>query len=364
MASHLRAFEVLPWRNPRALRRSDAWLPWVAFNIASLAGFAANFALVGRHQSAVELAPMRADWHAAFPPLDSMVELGAWLVRIHIGDLLAHPAGRGHTAGLPMFLACLAAAWAMLRLRRYVLLLLCAAPFAFNLLAAALRRYPYGEEIRVALYLAPFVCLLGGVGLAAIEQWIRRGRPTTGTPGLVFVAFLLALGLASIGKDFVEPYKSRSDATLRDFARSFWAEAQREGEVVAFDTDCGMTFVDEIERQFSSWFIYRCNQRIYSPRHAAGEAPSWEALSPDRPVRFVRYVSGQLSYDELAFRRWREGLSAQCASLQQQTHAFERYDAAPGEPVDYVEVWTCVPQGPIRPSTVGCPAPSSRLSPE
>lgn len=343
-------------------RRNDAWLPWGAFNLASLAGFAASFALVAGRQSAQELAYMRADWQAAFPPLDSVIDLAVWFVRIHIGDLLAHPAGRGHTGGLAMFVVCLAAVWALLRSRHFLFLLLCAAPFAMNLIAAALQRYPYGEEIRVALYLAPFVCLAGGVGLAAIERWIRRGRPATRTPGLFFVALFFALGVSSIGKDFVEPYKSRSDATMRDFARSFWAEAEREGEVVALDSDCGLSFSDEAEQELSSLFIYRCNRRIYSPRHAAGEAVRLESLSAERPVRFIHYVSGELAYDALAYRRWQVDMKASCVSLRKESHAFERYDYKKGDPIDYVEVWTCVPRGPGEASAFGCrsgePGPS------
>ena len=82
-------------------------------------------------------------------------------------------------------LLCLAAAVVLLRQARYRLLLLFAAPFALNLLAAALRLYPYGGHMRLAMHLVPIVCLLAGVGAAALSFPSPSGRGRAPTRAVV-----------------------------------------------------------------------------------------------------------------------------------------------------------------------------------
>ena len=41
------------------------------------------------------------------------------------------------------------------------------APFALALVAASLKRYPYGSEARLMQFAAPSICLLSGLGAAS-----------------------------------------------------------------------------------------------------------------------------------------------------------------------------------------------------
>ena len=59
---------------------------------------------------------------------------------------------------------------------RYRLLVLCSAPFALNLIAAAMRRFPYGGHMRLAMHLVPLVCILAGIGAAA-DSPVARPEP-------------------------------------------------------------------------------------------------------------------------------------------------------------------------------------------
>ena len=100
------------------------------------------------------------------------------------------PAGlsvwRGN-GGSTLTLVCVAVAVVVLcRRRQFGLVFLCLAPLGLTLVAAALRRYPYGQMVRFQIYMAPAFCLLGGIGggadraaagpCAAPERPPRPGR--------------------------------------------------------------------------------------------------------------------------------------------------------------------------------------------
>ena len=151
-------------------------------------------------------------------------------------------------------------------------------PFILNLIAAAMRRYPYGGHMRLTLYLTPLVSILAAIGAAAIFQWLCRRpwlsprqaktsaewipRPAREGSGkspyvvqfmvgarprpaenrdrgrfsrLVWTAnvVLLLLAAASVGRDFYLPGKEQQEIRKRDFAVWFWGSMERDHEVVA-----------------------------------------------------------------------------------------------------------------------------------
>jgi hypothetical protein len=90
-------------------------------------------------------------------------------------------------------------------------------PLAFNFVAAALHRYPYGTSPRIALYMAPAFCMLIGLGLAASVKtlWTRRLVPL----GYLLVAGALGLiPIAGIAIDFAKPYHTADDRVHRQIA--------------------------------------------------------------------------------------------------------------------------------------------------
>src|SRR6516164_351060 len=100
------------------------------------------------------------------------------VVAVHTGNMFAYPVGRRHGGCTIIFLLCVAGAAEFFRQRRFVVLTLLLAPFAFTLVAAALRRYRYGGSARIAQHLAPAICLLAASGIAAVLRlpWFQNRR--------------------------------------------------------------------------------------------------------------------------------------------------------------------------------------------
>src|SRR5208283_5613624 len=121
---------------------------WCIYNLALVGSFLAWYRLAIRVQSGAELRAMTVLWNGTFPPRDSLMNLLKWLVRVHAGPLLAVPVGGNNWGSIGTTLFCLVAVGVLIHKGRYRLLVLCAAPFALNLLAAAIRQFPYGGHMR------------------------------------------------------------------------------------------------------------------------------------------------------------------------------------------------------------------------
>ena len=136
--------------------------------LALLLSFSAMYIVFGRGQAeaGTYLVTMKT-WNFAFPPVTEPWTLPIWFVKVHTGNMFAYPNGGhngGSTATFLLFLAGIIALWR--RHRTTVLLLLSPLPLMF--IAAAFYKYPYGGSARVALHVAPMVCLLAGSGLVAL----------------------------------------------------------------------------------------------------------------------------------------------------------------------------------------------------
>ena len=166
---------TVPFSPPRcagAPRKSGqsrrGWLPWAVYNLLLAATFAGLYAISIRWQERASLAVQQECWEHAFPPWNSPGRLVYWLLYSHAGPLFGQPAGGDNFASLGTTLLCITAVAALWRGRHRWLLLFCAAPFALNLAAAALRRFPYGGHMRMTMHLMPLVCLLAGFGAATL----------------------------------------------------------------------------------------------------------------------------------------------------------------------------------------------------
>ena len=333
------------WRT----RCRRAWLPWGLYNLALAGTFAATLLLAARGQGPAVLDVMRDCWQGAFPPLDAPLELLRWLVAVHASDMLAHPFGGPNYGSTLTLVCCAAAVVALWRRRRFMLLLLCASPAALNLVAAAMRRYPYGGSVRVALYLAPVICLLAGLGLAAILSWATSRRSYSPAPVFVALAILGLVGLGSIGRDAWRPAKSDDDLETRDFARWFWSEMLRGGEVVCLEADPKHRFTSDDDPSRTS-ASYLCNRRIYSPAYARREPPRVDRVSEAWPLRCVRFRSPLLTYDEGAFAEWMHSMTTCYRLVAEDRYPVKQYyDGKRLDHIDYVDVYTFVPKATLTP---------------
>lgn len=324
------------------------WIAWTAYNLLLLSSFAAIFYCSARHQSGTARGQMDYFYKQGFPPLAQPLKLPAWLLDIHTSDMLAYPFGGHHGASVLTFV-CVSAGMALLiRRRHWFLASFCLVPLGLNLVAAAMHRYPYGQMVKFQLYLAPLFCVLDGLGVAAILTWLswrRRGQHMHLAP-LRFVLVVLALvGLGSIARDVWFPAKSVSTQRYRDFARWFWNAAEFDGEAVCLKSDLDVTFSPR-SYEYGLSSLYLCNQRIYSPRHARGEAPHWDQISVQHPLRCVQYYASEAPYDDAAAAAWLTEMTSRYDLIGRERYPCPVFDKRERElrALDYVEVYKFVPK--------------------
>ena len=196
---------------------------WFAFfNTVLLASFLVHYGMVGHQQIDAEEAArtrdfLRTYWKNAFPPEDA-AQWPFWLLNIFTGNMLAYPIGANHGGSTATFLLVLFGSVALWQSGQRSLLALCWLPFALNLSAAILNKYPFGDSARITLHLAPFICILAGHGIVQALDWIRdpawRSRAH-----LIVLALLFACGVIGIARDLHTPFKTEHDRDIRQLAR-------------------------------------------------------------------------------------------------------------------------------------------------
>src|SRR5262249_37280749 len=151
------------WR--RGLR--SAVVPWLTFSAVLLGSFLVLYFVCIRVQAAVELDAMQDFWDEHFPPLPGFGSFAYWVLPVHPCDVMAYPGGRSPPQSTASTIFWVAGLVALSRRRFGTVLMLFLAPQALTFLAALMKRYPYGGHIRLNLYLAPFMCMTMGYGMAA-----------------------------------------------------------------------------------------------------------------------------------------------------------------------------------------------------
>jgi hypothetical protein len=231
---------------------------------------------------------MQARWGAAFPPLDDPIRLAAWFVTVHTGGMFAYPCG-GERGASSLTLLLFAVGAALLWWRRQkAIVLICLAPFCVALLAAAIKRYPYGgvadgSPARVMQYLVPSICLLAGLGSAALLALIRD--PRRGCIAFwVTLLLLVAVGVVPLVTEASHPFRTVHAQRARQFARRFWPEIARGAEPVCLRWDLEL---GEWDSRNLNVAVYLCNQMIYSPMRRQERKPQWQKVSASRPLRCV-----------------------------------------------------------------------------
>lgn len=293
-----------------AADKRAGWRWWLIYNAVLLTAFALVLAVASKGQSNAELHWMQDYWKEHLPSLRSPLGLILWFFQTHAGDLLAIPIGGEHGASTINFLLVTVGVLALARARQYCLLLLCLAPAGLNLVAAFMGRFPYGGHVKFSQYLAPAICLLLGVGAAAL---LSAGQKPAAVRQRYLHIALIVLALIPVGtmiRDFACPYKSPTDARYRDFARWFWPSTQFGGEVACLHSDLGLEFAPGTFHHLGWSAMYLCNQRIYSPRHQLGKPVAWSDIRDDWPLRCVEYRAEVYPYDEAANRAWLDSMRA------------------------------------------------------
>jgi hypothetical protein len=329
------------WRQ----RRWESLAPWAAYSAALLFSFGALYFLVIRGQEASDLEPMREMWQEHFPPLTSVGDFAFWMLHTHTGDILAYPAGGSPFQSSLSALCWFAALFALIRRKQGTVLVLCVAPLAVTFVAALMRRFPYGGAIRLNLYMAPFMCMLIGYGMTVLGAWFARRSWRTGPPLTAVVTLLALVGVFTVARDLAWPYKNISDRQYRAFAEWFWNSAEKDAEVACLKTDLGRDFSPDAYHHLCWSAEYLCNQRIYSPRHAAREPIHWERISATHPLRCVLYRAPHYDFDEDAFQAWLDEMQEKYELVGHESYPQVRLKNTGSELcVDYLEIYRFVPK--------------------
>lgn len=274
---------VRAWREktPKLLGWASGYLLLLA---ASWAVMAVTFALPQAKASSWLLD--LSTWRNAFPPLTRPWRIPWWLLDIHTGNMLAYPHGGHHFSSTQTFLLVLLGAWALWRQpRRRPLLWLLLGPLPFALVAASLRKYPYGTSARIMLYMAPALCLLTAEGTVVLLRTLGRKALRRGP---VVIAGLLALVMAGFAvADIHAPYNHRSDLEKRRLIRQ-WAGNTAPGDTwLVFD---GATPLPRVRDLMVSQWVQRVAEFRYDVRRLAPVPAHWE---PD-PLTVVPPRGGRI----------------------------------------------------------------------
>jgi hypothetical protein len=268
------------------------WLAFLAYNASLVISFVALFLAVGRAQydHSVERAATTDFWANRFPPLTEPLRLMLWMLEQHTGRMFGYPVGGDH-GGSALVFVCFAVAIAVLwRCRQSTVLVLFLTPFALNLVAAALNRYPYGGSARVTQHLAPMICMLAGLG--AVTMLARlKGAATRRLSMNGLAAFLAVFGAGQIVHDILHPYKQPYDEQMRDFARFLWREKASDAHIACMNRDLHVQFASGALRgSGAAQAQYLCNQAIFSPRPRGGENPyDLSGVTAQQPLRCVMF---------------------------------------------------------------------------
>ena len=190
----------------RALQESNQRVRtmWAVFVVLLAANWLLVYKLFAGPQA--EAAPFLTElitWRRSFPPIERPWQLPRWLVEVHTGMMVAYPQGGNNYGSTATALFVLAGIVRMVRRPpRRALLMLLLGPLPIALLAATLRRYPYGTSTRVMLYMAPAFCLLAAEGLMALLLRLRRAQRGP----IVVASALCVLVIAGTLRDLHLPY--------------------------------------------------------------------------------------------------------------------------------------------------------------
>jgi hypothetical protein len=285
-------------------------------------------------------------WKDSFPPLDRPWWIPVWLLEMHGGNMFAYPVGERKGGSSATLVCALVGCLALWRRDRRTLMGVLTLPFGLGLVAAFMGRYPYGGEARIMQYLAPSICLLTGLGAAALLARTSRPRMAWAAPRVLLVAMAaLAVGLAA--RDLAKPYRVPADLRAREFARRFWVEQSEGAELACLKSDLGIEFDHQTWRAGMS-AVYLFYQRMYSPRHRSGGPFELgrDTYTDAHPLRLVVY--NDLNPDASRMKAWLTGMARDYRLTRSETFVVDPGKDGESWLRDVYGVFEFVSRGPMR----------------
>jgi hypothetical protein len=320
------------------------WRAWIVWNVMLVISFVVWFSLVGRVQSgAGEF--MGEYWKQNFPPVRQPLLLPYWLLKTHASDFLAYPLGGPNWASSLTLCLCLVGLWRFVYQKKFLWLGLLFGPVSLHFLAAALQKYPYGGHVKFSQYVAPMICCLIAVGIVQLLDWRSRYGFSLRHSFVVACSILLIIGLGSVVRDLMNPYKTRSDDRARAFARSFWVGTHFAEEVACLKSDWGQDFVPDQHRELSWSAHFLCNHAIEVGRSHLRPA-DLARVSATRPLRCVLYRDARYELDQAKLDSWLHEMKQRYELVAHESIPFPRL--AKGDrrlvTMEYIDSYKFVPR--------------------
>lgn len=319
------AILALGWRLLRTDSRATFvwWLACGALLTASFAAMWFAFGLLqesnapGIHES--------TGWARAFPPVTRPWPLIVWFFNTHTGNMMAYPVGGNH--GGSTFTAILAVAGivAMWRTRRNQLILLLS-PLPLMFIAAAMKKYPYGDSARVLQHIAPAVCLLAGAGLLALLH--RLFGPRGSVTGLRIAAVVMVvIVFVGIGRDLLEPTKKLSDAEAQRVARWLADHSSPHDQWVVFGAMQPLDYAPNLKDWGGSAARFRYDLLQYADVPILWAPPP--ARVPDPTIGgstwLIMYIDNKAPFPESQAQQYLDALTARFGRPQHQHFALHQH---------------------------------------
>jgi hypothetical protein len=197
------------WRT----RRPHALAVFGLYGVLLCGTFLAHYLFVSRPHMATScvacdtMTAMQRYWNEGFPPPPSQpLHFLQWLVLAHLGQVAAYPLGASNGGSIgTVALSLVGAVWLWRRGQRRLLALM-AASFGLWFVAGALQRYPYAASCRLSQHVAPFYCLLAGLGGAVLVLRLAADR-SRWRAALWTLGLLAAVGVGGTVRDVLKPYR-------------------------------------------------------------------------------------------------------------------------------------------------------------
>ena len=214
------------WRE----RKAGAWALFLAYGMLLVSAFVSHYLLVARPHLASHVGGTTTDvgmavyWKAAFPPLTDPLAFVRWFVLAHTGQMAAYPLGSANGgSGLTVLLGFVGVV-ALWRGSQRTFVAMVFAVFGLWFVASCLHKYPYGASCRLSQHVAPFYCLLAGLGGAVLLK--RWWSPTRRWGATLAVAGLLgAIGIGGAIRDTLHPYRHPVDVGKRSVVEDLAARS-------------------------------------------------------------------------------------------------------------------------------------------
>lgn len=168
-------------------KRGD-WAIYLASHILAAAAFFWAIAPTFTSEYRPINQTMQEFWKTGFPGA-GISGAGEWFLMANIRVVFSYPFKDHEWCGLLGLALAVTGAVTMIRRRQLPVLGLLIAPMGLTILAAVLRKYPYGGDARLQQHLAPAVFLLMGLGVETSLAWLAA------TPWKTVAAHALLAGL-------------------------------------------------------------------------------------------------------------------------------------------------------------------------